>query len=309
MGRSDMQAACPACDSDLIAANAKQFSIQLVGGNSSGKTAFLSAFWQLYSDNVNGIKNLTISGEPYDCFDSLENMYRTGLTESSSATSALAYSLLHRFNRAAKHNLVFFDIPDEVVLSGAYERNPRNLGFSDGIIFIVDPLSVAVVRDECLKSGSNHEIGKYSVDDVGELIIEFVHQLSGITGRSARKQSNIPVAIVINKADIKAVQREIGLSKIKAAYEANPAAYNNDETIARDDICRTYLSKLGFDNALNNLDGTFSNIRYFPVSAIGHAGGNGKPFAPIGILAPVVWIANEAKSALYPMLKSAKDAD
>jgi len=303
-GRSRMPAVCPTCKGSLVAANAKQFSIQLVGGNFSGKTAFLAAFQHLYLDKTVGIKNLTVTGEPFDYFNELEKMYRSGQTKPSSTTSVLTYSFLHKFKRSAKHNLVIFDIPDEVVFSGTYKRNPRNLGFSDGIIFIVDPLSIPAVREECLKSGDKHEVDKYSTDDIGELIIEFVQQFSSITGRTARRQVNIPVAIVINKSDIKAVKREIGLPKIKVTYSANPNTYGNDITIARDDIARLYLLKLGLDNALNNLDGTFSNVRYFPVSSIGHVSESKKPFEPVGVLTPIAWITQAARSELYPIIKN-----
>jgi hypothetical protein len=40
-GRSKMQAVCPACQGPLFAANARPLSFQLIGGSSSGKTAFL----------------------------------------------------------------------------------------------------------------------------------------------------------------------------------------------------------------------------------------------------------------------------
>jgi len=303
-GRSNLNSVCPVCNGDLVAANVKQFSIQLVGGNSSGKTAFLSAFQHLYLGKTINMNNLIISGEPQIDFEDLEKMYRTGMTEPSSATTGLTYSFLHKFKQTAKYNLVIFDIPDEVVLSGTYERIPRNLGFLDGIIFIVDPLSISAVREECLKSGKKHEVDKYSTDDINELIIEFVQQFSSINGQAVRRQIDIPVAIIINKADIKAVKREIGLPKIKATYGANPGSYGNDETVARDEICRAYLSKLGLDNALNNLDGSFSNICYFPVSAIGHVSESGKVFEPFGVTAPIVWIAKKAKSRLFGILNS-----
>lgn len=308
-GRSQIDAVCPSCETDLVAASAKQFSIQLVGGNTSGKTAFLAAFQRLYLDRTFGLKNLTVYGKPQEYFDDLEAMYKGGQTKPSPPTSVLTYSLLHKIRRTGKHNLVIYDIPGEVVLNGGYERNPRNLGFTKGIIIIVDPLSLASVRDECLKSGNKHDVDNYSTDDVNEVIVEFVHQFSSITGRAAKRQINVPVAIVINKADVKAIKREIGLPKIKATFGANPGLYRNDITIARDEICRAYLEKLGLDNALNNLDGIFSNIRYFPVSAMGHLSAAGQEFEPFGIIAPVAWICEEAKSSLSKYVSYAQEEE
>lgn len=308
-GRSQIDAVCPTCETDLVATNAKQFSIQLVGGNTSGKTAFLAAFQHQYMDRTFGLKDLTVCGKPQEYFGDLEAMYKSGQTKPSPSTSVLTYSFLHKIGKTDKHNLVIYDIPDEVVLSGSYERNPRNLGFTNGIIIIVDPLSVASVRDECLKTGNKHEVDNYSTDDVNEVIVEFTQQFSSITGRAAKRQISVPVAIVINKADIKAVKREIGLPKIKATFSANPEFYRNDITLARDEVCRAYIEKLGLDNALNNLDGIFSNIRYFPVSAMGHLTAAGQEFEPLGIMAPVAWISEEAKSSLAQYLSCAQEEE
>jgi hypothetical protein len=136
-------------------------------------------------------------------------------------------------------------------------------------------------------------------ESVSDLIAGFTHHFSGSTGRASRQQNHLPVAVVINKADLKAVEREIGRSAIKAAYEANPGAWGNDPALARDGICRAYLSKRGLDNALNNLEGAFAHVRYFPVSATGPDAQDGKPFAPWGVPAPFQWIAWKARSPLF----------
>ncbi len=299
-GRSQIDAVCPACKTELAAANAKQFSIQLVGGNTSGKTAYLAAFQHLYLDRlINKDRRLSVYGKPQDYFDDLEEIYKSGQTQQSSSAAVLTYSFLHKVKRTGKYNLVIYDIPDEVLLNNSYIRNPRNLGFTNGIIIIVDPLAVPSVRNECIKVGIGNEVNNYSTDDISELIIEFVHQFSSITGLSARKQITVPVAIVINKADVKVIKREIGLPKIKATFNANPGAFGYDITVARDKLCRVYLEKLGLDNALNNIDSIFSHIRYFPVSAMGHASKKGKEFEPFGVIAPIAWITKEARAELY----------
>ncbi|HEX3029478.1 MAG TPA: hypothetical protein VHT34_09275 [Clostridia bacterium] len=304
-GRSQIDAVCPSCKTDLAVANSKQFSIQLVGGNMSGKTAFLASFQHLYINRTFNIDKLTVYGKPQENFDDLEAMYMSGQTQPSSSSSVITYSLLHKVRRTGKHNLVIYDIPDEVILNSSYERNPRNFGFTDGIIIIVDPLSVSSVRDECVKAGNRDAVDNYSKDDINELIIEFIQQFSSITGHSARKQITVPVAILINKADIKVVKREIGMPKIKVSFNKNPSAYGHDITVARDEISRSYLEKLGLGNVLNNLDGIFSNIRYFPVSTMGHVSEKGKEFEPFGVAAPIAWITKKARSDVYNYMRYA----
>ena len=307
-GRSRLNAVCPKCDGDLCAANAKQFSLQLVGGAASGKTSFLAAFQHLYMEHSLGTKNLSIYGKPQDDFAKMEQLFKGGNSLSFS-TEVLIYSMVHKIRRTPRHNLVIFDIPDQAIRSGLYERNPLNFGYTDGIIIVVDPLSIASVREECGKLGdtkATEGCSHYSQDEINTMIVSFIHQFSEIIGRSARKMIDTPVAVVISKADVKAVKREIGLPKIKVTYDTNPGAYKNGKEQARDEMCREYLYNLGLSNALNNLESTFSNVRYFPVSAMGHLSGSGRPFEPFGIMEPITWIAQDARSGIYKTLQNAQ---
>ena len=114
--------------------------------------------------------------------------------------------------------------------------------------------------------------------------------------------SNVPVVVLINKTDIEAVNREIGRTTIQKLYNENPAAYNNSEAIARDQICRAYLAKVGLINVLNNIEATFTNVSFFPVSVMGHIAEKGKAFAPVGVIEPVAWIAKKRRSRLADLL-------
>lgn len=295
-GRSHLEAECPSCEGDLVAANAEQFSIQLIGGASSGKTAFLAAFQHLYLEKVNKRTGLTVDGEPVNHFGELERMFQTGISEATSGGNSQTYSFVHKYGREANDNLVIYDIPGEVIVDGSYSRNPRNFGFCDGLIFIVDPLSIQTVREDCVKEGEREALKNYSQDDVDTVIVQFIHQFTKIKGLSARKMSKIPVAMIISKVDIKVVKREIGGPKIRSLYNKTPAVYGNSESTARDEICKAYLSRLGLDNALNNIDATFSNVRYFPISAIGRVVGENKPYDPIGVMEPAAWIAKEGNA-------------
>lgn len=295
-GRSHLEAVCPSCEGDLVAANAEQFSIQLIGGASAGKTAFLAAFQHLYLEKANKRAGLTVDGEPENYFSELERMFQTGNSDATSGGNSQTYSFIHKYGRKANDNLVIYDIPGEVIVDGSYSRNPRNFGFCDGLIFIIDPLSIQTVRDDCVKEGESEALNNSSQDDIDTVIVQFIHQFTKIKGLSARKMSDIPVAVIISKVDIKVVKREIGGPKIRSLYNKNPAVYGNSESTARDEICKEYLSRLGLDNALNNIDATFSNVRYFPISAIGRVVGEDKPYDPIGVMEPAAWIAKEGNA-------------
>lgn len=56
-------------------------------------------------------------------------------------------------------------------------------------------------------------------------------------------------------------------------------------------------------NVINNLESVFSDVCYFPMSAIGHSPEPGVAFEPFGIIDSVAWIAKKRQSAVYPTLK------
>ncbi len=303
--RSKLVGVCPSpkCEKDLAASNAKQFFIQIIGGNSSGKTAFSAAFQHQYLELAQGNGEYKISGEPKEVFDTLEGMYTNGVTEPSSPLEVNSYNYVHYSKGAATHSLIFYDIPDEVLLSGEYEKSPLNFGYTDGVVIIVDPLSVASFRDECIRQGDTGASSGFSTDNYEAIIVDFINKFSEIAGRSARKMSDIPVAILIAKSDIKRIKSSIGLPKIKAQFKKEPEKYSSDLSVARDEICRSFLNDIGLANVVNNLESVFSDVCYFPISAIGHLPKAGVAFEPSGVIEPVTWIAKKRQSAVYPILK------
>lgn len=303
--RDRLDPVCPKCDRDLAVSNAKEFSIQVIGGDSAGKTAFISAFQHLYRDSID-MEKCAIHGEPKDTFDSIEAMFRNGCTEPSSPSEVIPYTLVHQLGLSAGQSLVFYDIPDEVLLSEEYERNPLNFGFSDGIVVIIDPLSVQSVRNECGKLDAGSVSGS-SQDNSESIVIHFITKFSEISGRAARKMSGIPVAVLVAKSDVKGIKDKIGPTKIKSAFRADPARYHNSVEVAADDICRQYLADIGLSNILNNLDAVFSMVRCFPISSIGHTARRGHPFEPYGVIEPIAWIGDCGHAVMSAQLRKARE--
>lgn len=302
--RKRLASYCPKCEEHLAASSVKSLTIQVVGGNSAGKTSFIAAFQHLYISTVEATGIREVSAFPADAFAMLEKMYETGCTDRSSGGEVRAYHILHEGTGSADDGLVFYDIPDELILSEQYERNPLNFGYSDGIIIVVDPLSVRAVREECETSLGPDSIAGHSGDPTEDIVVHFINKYSEVAGRTARKMSDVPVAVVITKADLTPIRRKIGIVKIKAEA-AN--SHLEDLGDARNIICRRYLSEIGLANVLNNLDSVFSNVAYFPVSAIGHLEEAGEGFDPQGVIEPVEWIAAQCSSAIHALTIRARE--
>jgi signal recognition particle receptor subunit beta len=302
-GRSQIASECPACTGKLAAANAKHFSLVVAGGSSVGKSSFIAAFSNLYIKMAENMHILKIEGKPDNYFLELNEMFNSGktITDNESRT----YSLVHKHGKMDNDNLVFYDILSQYIVSDAFPRSPKFLRFCDGIILIIDPLNVQSVQNE-LTNDRDQNI-HYSSDDTSKVIVQFIHQYNTICGHTAGIMSNIPVAILINKTDIEVIKREIGWTKIRTLYDENPLKYNNNERTAREQICKSYLSKIGLLNVLNNLEATFTNISYFPVSATGFIPDEGNAFAPIGVIDPVAWIVKKKRSRLTRLLINCRE--
>lgn len=308
--RKKLVSYCPNsnCNHMLAGANIKSLTVQVVGGNSSGKTAYIAAFQHLYR-NSSGARSVgEIKVSPAADFDLLESHYRTGRTGKSPTDTIHAYYILHEGRGHSDQGIVLYDVPDEIILSEQYERNPLNFGYSDGVIIIVDPLSVRSVRMECEKAlGSGYTNG-YSGDSTEDIIVYFINKYSEVAGRRARKMSDMPVAVVIAKADIPVIKQKIGTVKIKAQYKENQSQYRSFDE-ARDTMCRSYLTDIGLANSLNNLESVFSHVSYFPISAIGHTETGAAAFNPWGVIDPIDWIARISQNIMQNVTRQVMEGE
>jgi hypothetical protein len=300
-GRSFLASKCRSCSGELPAANPKHFSITVIGGNNSGKAAFIAAFTHLYKSVIKQKRFLTIEGKPDNYFNELNDMYHSG--NASDDNESRIYSIVHKYGKMKTDNLVLYDTLPKYIISDSYPRSPKYFGFCNGIILMIDPLSVQYVQKE-FKDEKGTEARYDPFDDTNQMIVQFIHRFDSIRGFSTGTMSGIPVAVVINKVDVDIVKREIGRDAIKATYNKNPSAYNNNENNAKDQICRAYLTKIGLINVLNNIEAIFANVSFFPVSAAGHAPKEGKAFTPIGVMEPIAWIARKGHSRIAGLLSS-----
>lgn len=269
-GRSRLEALCPYCQTSLAASNARQFGIQMIGGVSSGKTTFLTAYWHLYIEKLRGSTGLEYECFPQESFDELEYWFWNGLSLATSETNANMYSVVHKRPGSIPYQMTIYDVAGEAFEDMTNDIQQQQLRYCEGLIFIVDP-TVEVEANSTPITG-------------------FVGEFKKLRGTHTSKLSEIPVAVVISKADL--FKREIGLPKIKSVYNAERGteeaapAYDT----VRDDICRNFLQSHGFGAVLNILESEFMNLHFFSTSAIGHSAAEGDPYSPWGVLEPVDWI-------------------
>ncbi len=288
----------PNCEGELFSSDTQKYEIQLVGRTRSGKTTFLSAFMHEYKEYLKNISELSskeVSSKAND-FNQLEEWFQKGMAESTSDKDAKEYSIIHSLGNN-KVEMAIYDIAGEVFGSEDADRQQKQIGDSDGYILMVDP-----------KPGYE----SFASDGIAN----FIEKLDNNKGTHTEKMDSIPIAVAITKSDLfeyeigpGAIKKQIK-KQIKEQAQANAIIENpNSEQYQKiqSNCCREFLINNKYGNPVNLIEGKFKNVRYFPVSAMGHNDSNLK-YEPWGVLEPVFWLMSDKRCPLRG-IASLIDAD
>lgn len=295
-GRSELEAYCPDCSSPLVASDARPVVFQLIGGTTSGKTVYLSAFFHKFFEILNQRPYLSYEiGEGYENeFDNLEEYYSGMRDDATSRLNSQMYPVIIHLNSGAKRQFSIYDIAGEMFDGHTADSVTlqKQFHYCDGLLFILDPFSSGYLRD----SRDDYSGSVFSNIAVEDVVTNFVNYLVSIGHKKANIRSSIPISVLITKADIREVKREIGPVKIANIYKKKEYGYETYDD-ARDGECRKFLIDIGLSAVVENLETEFSNLHYFPVSAIGHEP-DGSEFEPWGITEPINWMLSLADKEL-----------
>ena len=301
-GRSKLEAFCPDCGSPLVASDARPVVFQLVGGSKAGKTVYLSAFFHEYLQKLSSNKNLefTITDQYQPFFDELEEWYNGIDCPATAQLNSQMYPLLIDSSLGVKRQFSIYDIAGEMFdgFTADTEIQQQQFHYCDGLLFLIDPFSSGNLRTNKINAGE--DVSDFSDMAVEDVATNFINYLIRTGHAKANSRCNIPIAILIAKADIKEVKREIGPAKISSIFRNNTEQYGTYEN-ARDSICRQFLVDIGLSATVDNLETQFSNLHYFPVSAMGHSA-DGTPYEPWGIMEAVKWMLPLADKELSDLI-------
>jgi len=309
-GRSELASSCPMCHNGLAASDASQVSISVVGGSSSGKTVLMSAFYHELFESIrrNGSRlSVEIPDASKYMFEDLERWYEGATCDPTAETdTSIMYSVL--FNASVFDARKQFSVYD---IAGEAFRDPeisamipqKQFKFSDGIVIVIDPLAAELMRSEAEANGD--DITNYSESEASTVITNFVSYLkTNLSSKGVTRTIQKPVSVVITKADLPSVKRRISYTHIR--HEVKQKHYADFDT-ARDELCKNFLADIGMTNAISAIDANFSNVHYYPVSAIGHEP-DGEAYEPEHIMEPFERIITEADSALAELMGLQKTA-
>lgn len=304
-GRSKINSLCPICGSSLAASDARQLVFQLVGGSNAGKTVFLSAFYHEFFEQCKKVPdiNITIPDEYYQFFQELEEWYGGMECPATYKMNSQMYPIIvtgEKGKLGTKRQFSVFDIAGEMFdgSTADSEMNQKQFHYCDGLLFLIDPFSSSMFRDEVIKSGD--ELENYSELPSEDVVTNFINYLIKTGNKKANSRCDIPINVIITKGDAKEIKGRVGPAKLKNILKKNPDLYENIQQV-RDERCRQFLYDIGMSAAIDNLEIQFTNIHYFVVSAMGHTP-DGSEYVPWGVVESVESLIPSTDKALAELI-------
>lgn len=303
-GRSKLDAYCPDCGSLLVASDARQIVFQLIGGSKSGKTVFLSAYFHEYLDKLRKNRNLEvkISDQYQPFFDELEEWYSGIDCPATAQLNSQMYPLLISSSLGIKRQFSIYDIAGEMFdgFTADSEILQQQFDYCNGFLFLIDPFSSGNLRNE--KNSSGEDMSDFSDMPAEDVVTNFTNYLVTTGHKKVNARCAIPMAVLIAKADVREIKRAIGPAKISSVFRNSQNRYANYEE-ARDGECRKFLMDIGLSATVENLETEFSNLHYFPVSAMGHAP-DGSEYEPWGVTDAIDWMLPLADKELADLISA-----
>ena len=305
--RGKLDAECPKCGHPLRGTGNKPICIPIVGGRSAGKTAYITAFSYDFIEKVSPRNGLTIShyNEETKKFyeQEIKNDYSGGTTRMTQTemdvrqASSKAFSFIVHSSKFSPDRLIqIYDVAGESFIKNSENEVQLQYTYCHGIIFMLDPLSIATVRNYLDDNVSSVDKASLGTIDVDIVLDAFMNKLRELTGESSSSVFTVPIAVVISKSDIRTLDQFIGedaISDLMTEKGLDMDSY----TAAEDFVCRKFLYENGLANFVSNIEMKFKNNRFFKCSAIGHTRERGK-YNPRGVLEPMEWIFQTADSGL-----------
>ncbi len=297
--RGNLEGECPKCGFRLKGAESVPLYVPIIGGRSAGKTAYITAFAYQFIEDVAPRNGLTISHYNEDSEHFYENEIKTdylsGTTRMTKTeldinkASSKAFSFFIESPKLKPKRLVqLYDVAGESFIENTENEMQLQYRYCQGIIFILDPLSIPTVRnyiDDSVDERDRNSVGTLD----SELVLDaFMNKLREITGKSSTEASSTPIAVVISKQDISILKQFIGEDVIAETMDTLELEIDNYSD-AEDAVCRKFLRECGLSNFVSNIEMKFKNNRFFTCSAIGHVRENGR-YNPKGVLEPMEWI-------------------
>lgn len=222
-GRYRLRAICPACSKELETKESSPICIPVIGGVSAGKTSFVYAVLSALINDISKEKKWNIrflNREQEERTEKLLDLINKGTPPRKTIkTGIVPYNLFINSDKFSSEKLLYiYDIAGEYFDIRADIRRQNYYKYSNGLIFIIDPLSMEAASE----NGTNLE----------DLVDRFILGFREVREMELNKLIDIPIAIIVNKMDlinnegnILEFLKEAGEEKIIRKFEYNFSNY------------------------------------------------------------------------------------
>ncbi len=307
-GKGKLHTICPHCGEPLNSGATVPFTLQLVGGTSSGKTVFVAAMMdQIHkAASKSKIRITPVPSSQANLAELDQFVKRISDPMATEGRDVTFYSEIFEMGGGkAPIKLEVVDIPGEM-FSGevALQEGIHKMSqykYANGFIFLVDPFADGDLLRQAPRDGTS-----VSPISPSEVLDNFDQYL--IAQKFAKTDQLItkPISIVVAKSDTEAVSKLLTIEMIKEEFEANKASYGNNFDRCRDEMVKQFLISISQADLVSKVEARFKNAHFFLSSAMGHAPNNDKQYAPVQVIETVDWIMSQTKPALYKRLFSTK---
>lgn len=301
-GRRELDAICPHCGTRLADRESVPICIPIVGGRSVGKTAFITAFSKQFFDEVapdHGWTTEFYNHKKEEIYGQIEDAYASGdtiMTERQmdpTKPSAVSFSFFVEGPEFRPERLVHvYDIAGEVFTQNDENEAQKQYEYCQGIVLMVDPLAIPEYRMEMELALTREDIAGIGDADINDITDSFLNKLRQVTGLSDKKMAEVPLAVVISKADSGDLEDRVGPDVVYDFMNQHPEVFK-DYYNTQDYLCRQFLREYGMADFVNSVSLRFKTNRFFACSAIGHSRNDGA-YEPQGVLAPMEWLFAQA---------------
>ena len=297
-GREKLESHCPNCGMNIKDGGRHvDLCIPVVGGTSSGKTCLIhqsiaaigkvaDGYGLQYEYSPNGLD---------DYEDNMNNINHGYLPEKTNDMRLKYYQFyLHPATTKVKTLISLCDVGGEVYSDSMSLGEQIGYKYANAFLLVVDPLSIAMYREEVQKSKINPSSYGYSSDSVDEIISMLITTLENMFCISSKDMLKTDVAVVFSKCDIPGLSEKIGDEAVAKYVQNNPSVSRYE---AQNAVCEAFLRDYEEINFLNSLKSKFKTIQFFCSSSLGH-NVNGTPFEAHGVEDPVLWLIDKSSSTI-----------
>jgi hypothetical protein len=247
--------------------------IAIVGGPSSGKSAFLAGALIELDDPTAGLA-LEPLRESRDDYSRLVDGMRSGVPPAKTVEERPPALVAEIQGSGSSRALYAYDVAGEVYGAEDKVRGLRFLARSAGIAILIDPFSIPRVANDHAEElvALSQRILPSSEDPM-----RVFERLVSALRESGTRPGDVPLAVIVAKTDACGIDREIE----RLASTVGPAQAPKE-----------WLAKNGAGNLVRAIEHEFRRVGWFSVSALGRmpSPGDTRPFVPRAALAPLLWV-------------------